>query len=214
MYQENADLAAENTLIAGLEKENAELRRLLDMNPINYANPCHAEIIIRDPVSWNEIFTVDRGTYDGVSVGDLVLGMLPPDQSGTFASAVAGRVIAVSENTATVATVLSSECILSVILTESASHGIIQGEDTPGDKTVPLKYLSPDAKYGLGEIVTTSGYSDLTPAGIYIGTLAGTKDGNAAQLDDSRLYAESRLHPALDLENIRFVTILTKKKGF
>ena len=82
MYKENADLSAANSVIAGLEKENAELRRLLDMNPKSYAVPCHAEIIIRDPVSWNELFTVDRGTYDGVAVGDLVLGMLPPDKGG------------------------------------------------------------------------------------------------------------------------------------
>ena len=214
MYKENADLSAANSVIAGLEKENAELRRLLDMNPKSYAVPCHAEIIIRDPVSWNELFTVDRGTYDGVAVGDLVLGMLPPDKTQKFNSAVAGRVIAVSENTATVATVLSSECILSVLLAESDSHGLLQGEDNTGNNTVPLKFLSPNAKYGIGTIVTTSGYSDLTPAGIFIGTLAGTADGNAAQLDESRLYAESGVRPALDLENLRFVTILTKRKGF
>ncbi len=213
MYRENAQLSAQNSLIESLEKENSRLRLLLDMNPPVLFHPVHAEIILRDPVSWNETFTVDRGESSGVQVGNLAVGMFPSEESGNLITAAVGRVVSVSENTATIATLLSSECILSVALPESNSHGIMQGSDTPNEETVIVKYLSAGAKYGLGEVVSTSGYSDATPAGIYVGTLAGAANGKAAQLDDSRLYAVSSVLPALDLESLRFVSILTERES-
>ena len=73
---------------------------------------------------------------------------------------------------------------------------------------LPLK-----SKYGIGDTVLTSGFSERTPQGICVGYLTEAPVGvnRAAVIHDGGLYAEAWMTPAVDLDNIRFVVVLSGK---
>ena len=125
LQQENLILAAENAAAEQLRRENEHLRGLLRLGPVDGYRTVHAEIILRDPITWNEVFTVDKGTSDGIREGDCVLAVHAAPGSGTGASfaAAVGRVTSVSSHTATVSTILNPECSFSVFLAESGKYG-------------------------------------------------------------------------------------------
>ena len=68
-------------------------------------------------------------------------------------------------------------------------------------------------KYGIGEMVLTSGFSERTPRGICIGTLTDAPVGvrRAAVVHDGGLYAEAWMKPAVSPDTIRFVVVLAGK---
>ena len=70
----NRRLSAEAAAAKEFEEENLQLRRLLKLDPPAAWRYVAAEVILRDPVLWNEHFTIDRGTAAGVSVNDPVVG--------------------------------------------------------------------------------------------------------------------------------------------
>ena len=208
MQKELSLLAAQNASLEHLKQENRQLRALLDLRQRPGFRPVFAEIIARDPMSWNETFLVDKGAANGIRAGDCVLSVFgAPDGEGTV-TAVAGRITSVSEHTATVSTIYHEDCSLSVFLAESGQFGSLHGAGS-GEPPV-ISWLSADGKYGRGEVVLTGGLSPQTPAGLYIGVLQTGKDGTVSRLSD-HLYAEAELKAAANIADLHFVTILVRE---
>lgn len=65
----NRRLSAEAAEAKEFEEENLQLRRLLKLDPPAAWRYVAAEVILRDPVLWNEHFTIDRGSRDGLTKG-------------------------------------------------------------------------------------------------------------------------------------------------
>ncbi len=209
LQKENIRLASETETLRGLKKENDQLRALLQLQvPENTKSVC-AEIIIRDPLTWNEYFTVDKGTDEGIQEGDPVLSIQLSADGQELLTTIAGRVIQVSRHTAKVATVLTPECTLGVLLPESGQYGILSGKG--GSRTPVITSLPVTGKYAAGEMVVTGGFSSQVPPGLYLGTLQGRRDGTVTRVLN-HLYAEGNLKAAAALESLRFVGILTRKK--
>lgn len=205
LQEENARLAADAALQYSLRTENERLRALLHLRIPAGVTPIYAEVILRDPLTWNEQFTIDRGANDGIREGDAVLSVQMPLSGGDPVTVFAGRILSVSRHTAVVATLLHRECTVGVLLSESGEYGILRGAGAgspPVVSSLPVK-----GRYASGEILLTGGYSTQTPAGLYAGTLQGREDGTLLQIRD-HLYAEADVRPAADFENIHFVTVL------
>ena len=92
LQQENAKLAAQTAADDAVKLENKQLRALLNLVPPANRQSVYAQIMLRDPVTWNEQFVVDKGESHGIQPGDPVV---VPAENGTTA-ALAGRVISVS----------------------------------------------------------------------------------------------------------------------
>ena len=60
MMTENAALSAERAIVTDLKKENAELRALLGLGRKGTFRPVFAEVIARDPMTWQEEFREER----------------------------------------------------------------------------------------------------------------------------------------------------------
>lgn len=203
LQQENAKLAAQTAADDAVKLENKQLRALLNLVPPANRQSVYAQIMLRDPVTWNEQFVVDKGESHGIQPGDPVV---VPAENGTTA-ALAGRVISVSRHTATVATLRHKKCTFSVLLTESGQYGFLNG--TGGMSAPVISALPVEGKYGAGEIVMTGGLSQQVPSGLFVGILSAGEDGKAVEIRNG-LYAEARLKPAADTGNLRFVTILIR----
>lgn len=212
LQRQNALLAAQVQRLREMEADNERLRQELRMPRWSGYNEVYAEVILRDPSTWSEQFVISKGLNDGIETGDLVLTFEFAPRGGTPSCVLAGRVIEASARTAVVATVVNPACRLSVTLAESGANGTLTGNGS-SSMTALISRLPLKSKYGIGEMVLTSGFSERTPRGICIGYLTDAPVGGsrAAVVHDGGLYAEAWMRPAVSLDTIRFVVVLTGK---
>lgn len=210
LQTDNFELASKVSQLSELERENVRLRSMLSIGPRASFNPIYAEVIARDPATWYSVFTIGRGSDQGVAEGDLVVCPAPAPEGGKLVPTVVGRVKSVTRRTASVCTLSSEECKLSVFLSGSGVAGLLEGAGLVEGVPIPaVKFLPLKPVYKVGEVVSTSGVSDATPASIYIGRLCPWPSGAVAEERD-HIYAEARVLPGADLDSIRFVSVYTK----
>ena len=100
LRQENAILSAERSIISDLKKENASLRALMKLSrKTNGFRPVFAEVIQRDPMVWQEEFTIDRGADSGIEPGDLAVIQVFSEPGGMLIPAVIGRIKSAGRHT-------------------------------------------------------------------------------------------------------------------
>lgn len=212
LQRQNALLAAQVQRLREMEADNERLRQELRMPRWSGYHEVYAEVILREPSTWNEQFVISKGLDDGIETGDLVLSFQFAPRGGTPTCVLAGRVIETSAHTSVVATVVNPACRLSVSLAESGANGTLTGNGA-SSMTALISRLPLKSKYGVGEMVLTSGFSERTPRGICVGYLTDAPVGShrAAVVHDGGLYAEAWMTPAAALDSIRFVVVLTGK---
>lgn len=170
-----------------LKKENEELRRRLNevQNKLaeNFQSPDTSKHIVADSVSFdttgnrrkyfymdaevvnnsisqpNNFFTIHRGTAQGVQPNMVVLS----------ANGVAGVVYDVTENFATVMSMLNKQSRISARLKKTGESGRIEW-DGANPRLVQLRDIPKSVKVQKGDTVLTSQYSDFPP-GIMIGVV-------------------------------------------
>lgn len=201
--REKNHLEAENALLRGLSEENRRLRALLSIPRKTGYEPVFAEILTRSVATWRERFVINRGEKDGIAPGDLVVA---PDQTGR--SVVVGRIKNVSRRTATVITLYSDECHLSVMLAASRLCGGL--EFGTYSRRPLIKYLPADGTYAEGELVATSGISSHTPHGLLVGTVVRNASGHVATIRD-QMFAEVELKPFIEMDTVKFLAVYTRK---
>ena len=212
LQRQNALLAAQVQRLREMEADNERLRQELRMPRWSGYQEVYAEVILRDPATWSEQFVISKGLGDGIETGDLVLTFDFAPRGGTPRCVLAGRVIETSVRTSVVATVVNPACRLSVSLAESGASGTLTGNGA-SSMTALVSRLPLKSKYGIGEMVLTSGFSERTPRGICVGYLTDAPVGanRAAVVHDGGLYAEAWMKPAVSPDTIRFVVVLTGK---
>jgi rod shape-determining protein MreC len=212
LQRQNAVLRAQVQRLQELEDDNERLRQELRMPRWSNFHEVYAEVILRDPATWSEQFVISKGSNDGIETGDLVLTFQFAPRGGTPSCVLAGRVTEVTARTAVVATVVNPLCRLSVTIEESGASGTLTGNGA-SSMTALVSRLPLKNKYGIGEQVVTSGYSERTPRGILVGSLTDAPVGanHAAVIHDGGLYAEAWMTPAASIDTIRFVVVLAGK---
>ena len=212
LQRQNAMLTAQVQQLLELEADNERLRQELRMPRWSGFREIYAEVILRDPATWSEQFVISKGLDDGIETGDLVLTFRFAPRGGTPSCVLAGRVIETTAHTSVVATIVNPACRLSVSLAESNASGTLTGNGS-SSMTALISRLPLNNKYAIGDAVLTSGFSERTPQGICVGYLTDAPVGvnRAAVVHDGGLYAEAWMKPAVDMDNIRFVVVLSGK---
>lgn len=140
----------------------------------------------------NNYFTLNIGRKDGITDG---LGVVSPQ-------GVAGRVKAVSENYATVTSLLHSQTLISAKLKRDGTFGSIKWDEGDDARTASLHYIPLHVKVFKGDSVITSGYNSLFPEGIMIGKVISVKK----EPDKSFFTIKVRL--AVDYTNLGIVYVI------
>jgi rod shape-determining protein MreC len=199
-------LRAQNAQLQYAAAQNAQLQRLVGLDQTIGASAYHpvaADVIGRDAQLWYQHMEVDKGSDDGVRVGDPVIG----DRG------LVGEVTIVGP-TYSVVTLITDHTM------SEAAQVVDQGGDTGvlasavGDPNqLVLQYLPTNAQ-GLkdGQLVLTVGFKsgslhDLYPPGIPIGLVS---DANPETLASS---GSVRVTPVADLRHISVVQILTSPRA-
>lgn len=167
LRRENQQLAndlisarVDESKMAELSKENDNLKTQL-----NYKN-AHpemklvlADVIGLDPTNYFGTLVINRGSDDGVLVGQAVVSL----------GVLVGKIDQVSSNTSRVMLINSKDSVVQVMLQDSRTTGVLAG----GISGMKLGSIPLDTAITPSESIITSGLGGKLPKGIYVGTAGG-----------------------------------------
>jgi len=211
LMEENTFLNAKHSVAADLKKENAELRALMSLSPKESFHPVFSEVLTRNPMTWQEEFTLDKGSRDGIEQGNLVVTPVYSNRKDMPAIAVIGKVKSVTGHTALVSTVLSRDFRMSVTLPDSRSTGILEGTGPISEMQASLKILRPNTIPTSGQIVYTNAFSGKSPRGLPVGIVAAMED-QEKRSGSNQLYLEIGVQPFESPAQVRFAAVFVKDR--
>lgn len=199
--QERDEALASATRVASLEREITELQAVLDLRSTITFNSVAAQIVARDFDIGKRLVIIDRGTRDGISEGDIVIGA-----GGTLV----GRVIAVADASAQVRLVSDPEFSVTAEIASTGAIGLIRGRGAN-----PLAFDDIDAlrDIPIGAEVTTSGIElsstirSAFPRGLSIGRVVTVSDQSGA------VVKSAEVESILALDSARTILVILNYRG-
>lgn len=145
--------------IAKLEEYRQEAQRLEALLGLkdNYAlETVGARVTSRNPNSWEQVVTIDKGSADGIITGLPVMGP----------SGVVGQVISVSEFSSDVRLLTDPMSGVAVLIQSSRAEGIVYGSL---EGLLYLENVDADVQVQVGDVVVTSGLGGSYYRGLTVG---------------------------------------------
>lgn len=156
----------------------------------NYASVV-ANVIGRDPSSWNASLIIDKGSVDGVEVGQPVVSPL----------GVVGRIAEAGHNTSKVILLSDPAFAVAAVVERSRENGLLTGTL---QGVLRLQYLTEKADVKVGDQLVTSRLSTAFPQGILIGQITDV------QASMNTHTVECLVDPAVDLSELEEVIVIKK----
>jgi rod shape-determining protein MreC len=154
------------------------------------AFPC-GEVIGADPNPYLRYITINVGAQHGVKKGDPVVGA---------GAGLVGRVAEVGPRTSKVQLLTDSDSSVAVLLQASRATGLVVGQP---DGTLRMKYIPQGEEIEIGDVVLTSGLGGVMPKGMVVGEI------KAAEGMDYELHQEAVVQPAVELDRLELVLVIT-----
>lgn len=208
LKQQNSVLQQQLVLLHDLEKQNKELRSQKKIPPNKKFNFINGEIIVRDPLNWFDVFTINRGGKDGVKVGSAVFTF-----DNNSKPLLIGVVAKVQNHSAQVVSLSSSNFKISGHLAHSDNIGLINFDENryrTNKEYVSMDLLPNHGNYVIDEEVFTTGFEENIPAGIKIGNLVSLDKDNSPY--SNQLFVSGMISIKNNFVNTKFVTIAIKKE--
>jgi rod shape-determining protein MreC len=202
-------LAGAEQRIAELQeaaRENEQLRELLGLTESLDMDLLAVRIISRDPSNFTWEIGIDAGSDDGLAVGMPVVG------SAEGAGALAGTVVSVGSDTATVRLLVDTRSSVVAVDQQSDALGLVQGQI--GGQLVMVDVTVAD-QVEVGDTIVTRGLvleegvaRSPYPRGLLIGMV------QAVQRDANALTQTAFVRPALDFGRLdRLLVVLSFRQG-
>ena len=146
-----------------LEKDNVRLRKILNLQQSSNSKNISAAVISRKTGSWWRQIILNKGSKDGVDIGNTVIGP----------GGLLGRVNSTSLFTSSVMLLTAPESKVGVWLDRTQLNGLLVGT---GVDYPDLIIYSRDADIKVGDFVSSSPASTLLPPNIPIGVVQSIDD--------------------------------------
>ena len=205
-YQENQTLKQKVETIYELEvqlndlkKDNEKMKEALKLqDTLNEYSLINATVIARNPDTWRDIVTINKGANDG----------LIPQMSVMSDNGLVGKVLDVNPTSARVALLSNNDNTLvrvaAMIQGEKESiYGTLTGYDHEKNILI-MSQIQATQEIKVGDKVVTSGLGGVSPSSLYIGTV------EEVAMDRFGLYKEVRIKPAADTNDVRYVTVVKR----
>ena len=192
------ELTEENSLLAQNKYELERLRELyqLDQDYSSYEKIA-ANVIGKDSGNWFDIFTINKGSKDGIK----------KDKNVISGGGLVGIVTDVGKDYAKVRAIIDDESSVSVSFANTSDTGIVSGDlKLMDDGVMNVTEVLKDAKVTEGDMVVTSKISDKFVPGILVGYVTNIK------LDSSELTQSGQIIPVVDFKHIDEVLVITQLK--
>lgn len=207
VMEENASLKAQvddlTSELNTIKLEQYELNNLRELLKLDQKYPSYdkvaANVIGKDAGNWFSIFTIDKGTKDGVEI----------DMNVIAGSGLVGIVTDVGPNYAKVRSIIDDVSKVSGMVLTTSDRCIVHGDllEMNASQNILLTDLKDsDDNVAAGDPVVTSNISDKYLQGILIGYI------NTIEVDSNNLTKSGTVTPAVDFEHIEEVLVILEKK--
>ena len=201
LQAENHVLTSQSMLMTELQRQNDELRKMVNLPPMPKWRRVPAEIILRDPAQWLYSFTISKGSRSGIRKGCAVFTI---DSNGTLL--LLGQVFSVSKHSAKVLSIYHKDLHLSGRLNVSRAAGLINSTlQSTSEYYLQINYLPRDLNYINDEEVFTGGFERNIPPGLKIGNLVNIDKDSS--IFSNQLYINGWIKPSADFNDLRFVYV-------
>lgn len=182
-----------------LSTQLAEIDELIGTRALTDMKPVNAEVVLASPVIWYSTVNINRGSGDGISVGDPVLN----------ADGLVGRVVKTVGNASQVLLLTDPDSGVTARTARGGVKGIVQ-TGTPGNPNDLLMQRIPRGDVPkVGDMVMTAGiestrFASYFPPRIPIGIVT--------EVDPNELDTSQQVHlkPYADLHDLDAVVVLTE----
>lgn len=188
----------ENKLLLQEKYELDGLRELyeLDQKYLDYPKVA-ARVISKDPNNWYDVFTIDKGTRDGLAENMNVLA----------GEGLAGIIVEAHYNYSKVRPIIADGSNVYGMFLKTSDNCVVKGDlELWDDGKLKVELISKDAMIEDGYEVVTSHISPNFHQGILIGYIKDIK------LDSSNMTQTAYLIPVVDFERLEEVLIITELK--
>lgn len=198
---ENERLRNENDRLDAVRSEIDQLTALLQLRSGLDHDTVAASIVARESSEFRRIVTIDRGTDDGLAMGDAAVAA---------GGALAGRIVGVGTNFATIQLVNDAGSTVIGQLSTSAATGEVVGQ--LGGVLV-MRNIDATEDVQVGEEVLTAGIELVGgvrspyPKGLLLGQVVDV------QRDANAVVQTAYLEAAADVESLAFVLVITDYEG-
>ncbi len=173
-------------------KQKLEFISKFKKNNYSDEKPIIADIIGYDVSSFRKSITIDVGTKQGASVGDIVV----------FGNALVGRISAIGRSSGRVVLVTDPASNVPVRFLQSRTQGIVQGT---ADDTCIMKYVPRQTEIYESDKVVSSGIGGAFPKSLYVGDVIDVKQKNA------KLFKDIKIKPRVVISKIEHVLVIKKQ---
>lgn len=190
LRERNVTLADEVSLLRESRLENIRLRRLLALKERSAFTYIAANVIGKNSQPMRNTITIDVGASDGVKYNMPVV---------TDAGLV-GRVVGISGSYAVAQLLLHKDMRVSARVQRPRADGILYWD---GEEFF-LKNVPRTQDVQQGDVVLTSSFSTIFPAGIKVGVVS------SATIEPAALFQTIKVEPAVDFSKIEEVFVITE----
>jgi len=186
---ENARLLMENQRLLEwqhvarqLEAENEQLKQMMAFVPDQPARYITVRVVGDTGGSFIRSLLVSAGRRDGVEKG----------QAAMTGSGLVGRVAEVGERSARVLLITDLNSRIPVLVEKSRDRAVLAGDNSNMPR---LKYLTNSAQIAVGDRIVTSGYGQVFPPGLPVGSVVSAGDSGI------------RVQPFSETDRLEFVRL-------
>lgn len=201
LQQQVSDLTSElnTTKLERYELDNYRELFELDEKYPSY-DKIAASVIAKDSGNWFSTFIIDKGSKDGIRVGQNVLA----------GSGLVGIVTEAGPNYAKVRSIIDDSSNVSAMVTSTEDNFNVSGDllSMNEDKVITFSGLKDeDDKVAVGDAVVTSYVSDQYQQGILIGYIA------SIEVNSNNLTKSGTITPVVDFQHIENVLVISDVKS-
>ena len=198
--QEKVDqLTAENTELLADRKRKSGWKSSWNSVPSMIMTRWVPRVIARDSDNWFNVFTIDKGSNDGIEVNNNVISN----------GGLVGIITDVGPNYAIVRSIIDDYSNVSAMVTTTEDTCIIAGDLRLIDegKVNLVKLTDSRDKVTVGDKVVTSDISSRFLPGILIGYIS------EISMDSNNLTKSGYITPAVDFRHLREVLVIKEQKA-
>jgi len=195
LREENELLQLEANRAALLDKDNQELRNLLELvQRYPELNLVGADVIARDSSNWSNKFSINLGTRDGVFDNQVILAN----------GGLVGRVFRAYSNFSQVITLIDDNSSVSAISARTGDTGFVRGDLRLAERgLVRMENIALNADILENDLIITSNLGLIYPPGITIGIVREVRP------DGSGLFKYAIIETAVDFRNLETVLVVS-----
>ncbi len=194
---ENQQLKAEKKLLQAqmqtfwsVEQENKRLRAALNaVTPLD-VDVMLAQVLRSAAATNNPTILINRGTRDGVYVG----------QAALLGTGVLGQVVHAGTNSAEVLPLTDEQHAIPVRVARSGQRGIVRGTGVLNE--VSVHHLPKQADVAVGDVLLTSGLGGRFPEGFPVASITHISS------EQSGAFADIRARPMAEISDVRDVVLV------